>query len=269
MYRAFYGLTEHPFTKDIPAGRLYISHDHKSFMGCMEYFKAVKGFAVAYGRPGMGKTTSIRAFVTSLNPQLLKVVYLPLSSLTPMEFYRNLSMGLGIEPGYKKVDMFHRIQDHVINLQHQKNQTPLIILDEAQFLSSAILNELRMAFNFQVDSKNHAMVLLCGQSTLLNVLNLHIHEPLRQRIAAHHEFTGLRSDEVGEFLTAQLTHCGLKEPLFTLDAVEAIAGIAHGSPRTICSLAEKALLIGVQRKLKALGADVIRDAYEATAIFES
>lgn len=49
--------------------------------------------------------------------------------------------------------MFRRIQDHVINLQHQKNQTPLIVLDEAQFLSSAVLNELRMVFNFQMDSK--------------------------------------------------------------------------------------------------------------------
>lgn len=111
------------------------------------------------------------------------------------------------------------------------------------------------------------MVLLCGQSTFLNILNLHIHEPLKERIAVHHEFTGFKPEEVGEFLAAQLTYCGLTEALFTPGAVQAITGIAHGSPRTVCFPTEKSLLIGAQRKLKALGADVIRDAYEATVIF--
>lgn len=55
VYRAFYGLTANPFAKDMPVNRLYISHGYKAFTGCMEYFKTVKGFAVAYGRPGWAK----------------------------------------------------------------------------------------------------------------------------------------------------------------------------------------------------------------------
>lgn len=268
MYKAFYGLTANPFAKDWPVDQLFVSQDYKQFAARMEYFKNVKGFAVAYGRPGLGKTTCLRSFTARLNPQLFKVVYLALSAVTVLEFYRNLSFGLGLLPKQKKVDMFHQVQDHIVNLHHQKNQTPLIIIDEAQFLGSAILNELRMLFNFQMDSKNHAMVLLCGQPAFLHQLNLHIHEPLRQRIMVHHEFKGLQPDEVGDFLTTLLTRCGAGEPIFTPDAITAMANASHGSPRILGSLAEKALLLGVQEKVRSLDAAFIHAAYEATMIYE-
>ena len=100
----------------------------------MEYFKQAKGFAVVHGLPGVGKTTALRAFTATLNPQLYRVVYLPLSILTVREFYRNLAMGLGLIPMQKKVDMFHQIQDQIINFHHQKKQTPFIILDEGSSL---------------------------------------------------------------------------------------------------------------------------------------
>gem|GEM_PF-5180179 len=48
--------------------------------------------------------------------------------------------------------MFHSLRDHIVNLICHKSQTPFIILDEGQFLGGAILNELRMLFNFQMDS---------------------------------------------------------------------------------------------------------------------
>lgn len=269
MYKAFYSMTSNPFSKNVPVEKLFISNDLRQFFARMEYFKTVKGFAVAYGRPGMGKTTSIRAFTSKLNPQLFKVVYLPLSALTVHEFYRNLAFGLGLTPGFKKVDMFHQIQDYIINAQHQKNQTPLIIIDEAQFLGGAILNELRMLFNFQMDSQNHAMILLCGQSSFVNQLNLHIHEPLRQRIMVKHEFKGIGPDEFGPFLTTLLSSAGVSEPIFTEDAIKAIANASNGSPRIACTLAEKSLIIGAQHKHSTVDANTVQDAYESTLIYET
>lgn len=134
MYRTFYGMTADPFRKDIPVHQLFESEDLKAFLGRMEYFKQTKGLAVAYGRPGMGKTTAVRAFVEKLNPQLFTAVYQPLSTLTVMESYRSLCRGLGLMPSFKKVDMFHQIQDGMQTLARQKKHTPVVILDEAQFL---------------------------------------------------------------------------------------------------------------------------------------
>ena len=269
MYRTFYGFEDDPFKKELPCDKLFQSRDLEEFSSRMEYFKRVKGFAVAFGRPGTGKTTCIRAFTSNLNSQLFQVVYLPLSAVTVSDFYRNLSVGLGLLPKHKKVDMFHAIQDHIVNLYHQKKQTPFIILDEAQFLGSKILNELRMVFNFQMDSRNYAMVLLSAQPAFLNKLNLHIHEPLRQRTVVHYEFMGLSNEEIPQFVEKLLSNVGYEQPLFTSDAYEAIAGASSGSPRMVCTLAEKALILGAQLKTKTLDSDIIEQAYNSTMIFES
>ncbi|MCR4443169.1 MAG: ATP-binding protein [Peptococcaceae bacterium] len=203
-YQVFYGLTMNPFAKDIQAEHVYVSRDYQQFSSRMEYFKQVKGFALVYGEPGSGKTTSLRSFTAKLNPQLFKVVYLPLSSVTVMDFYRHLAVGLGLQPRFRKVDIFHQVQEFVVNAHYQKNMTTFIIIDEAQFMANAILNDLRLLFNFQMDSKNYAMVLLVGQLPVLSQLSLQINEALRQRIAISYGFKGLAKDEINLYLTSLL-----------------------------------------------------------------
>ncbi|KKM12412.1 ATPase AAA [Clostridiales bacterium PH28_bin88] len=261
-FKAFYGMTFNPFDKSIQVEHIYESGDYKQFSSRMEYFKTAKGFALLYGEPGSGKTTSIRAFTAKLNPQLFKVVYLPLSSVTVMDFYRHLAVGLGLEPRFRKVDMFHQVQEYIANAHHQKNMTTFVIIDEAQFIQHAILNDLRLVFNFQMDSKNYAMVLLAGQSAFLHQLSLQINEPLRQRITINYGFKGLAKDEIGSYLTSLLKVAGVAEPLFTPDAVEAIAAFSNGLPRKVNNLAEKSLLVGYQRKVRAIDADIIQTVQE-------
>lgn len=261
-FKAFYGMTLNPFAKGIQVEHIYESNDYKQFSSRMEYFKTAKGFALAYGEPGSGKSTSIRAFTAKLNPQLFKVVYLPLSSVTVMDFYRHLAVGLGLEPRFRKVDMFHQIQEYIANAHHQKNVTIFVIIDEAQFIQHAILNDLRLMFNFQMDSQNYAMVLLAGQSAFLHQLALQINEPLRQRITINYGFKGLTREELGAYLTSLLKMAGVAEPLFTPDAVEAIAAFANGLPRKVNSLAEKSLLVGYQQKVRAIDADIIQMVQE-------
>ena len=232
----------------------------------MEYFKAAKGFACVYGEPGSGKTTSLRAFTAKLNPQLFRVVYLPLSTTTVQDFYRHLAMGLGLLPKFRKVELFHQIQEQIVKSAVQKNLTTFIIIDEAQFIQHAILHDLRLLFNFQMDSKNYACVLLIGQPLLLNLLSLQIHLPLKQRIAIHYGFKGLSKDEVPLYLTTLLKAAGVTEPLFTPEAIEAIYGFSGGLPRKINALAEKALLLGCQEKTKAIDAEIIQTVQDDSVL---
>lgn len=265
-FKAFYGMTFNPFDKSIQTEHLFKSEDLKQFSSRMEYFKTAKGFALVFGEPGCGKTTSIRSFTAKLNPQLFRVVYLPLSTVTVQDFYRHLSVGLGLEPRFRKVDLFHQIQDYIANAYHQKNMTIFVIVDEAQFIQNAILNDLRLVFNFQMDSKNYAMVLLSGQSVFLHQLSLQINEPLRQRITINYGFKGLDKEEIGLYLSTLLKTAGITEPLFTPDAVEAIASFSGGLPRKVNNLAEKGLLVGCQKKVRAIDAEIIQTVQEDAAI---
>lgn len=266
MYKLFYGLSFNPFEKGLPSQYVFESADYKEFSSRMEYFKAAKGFACVYGEPGSGKTTSLRAFTAKLNPQLFRVVYLPLSTTTVQDFYRHLAMGLGLLPKFRKVELFHQIQEQIVKSAVQKNLTTFIIIDEAQFIQHAILHDLRLLFNFQMDSKNYACVLLIGQPLLLNLLSLQIHLPLKQRIAIHYGFKGLSKDEVPSYLTTLLKAAGVTEPLFTPEAIEAIYAFSSGFPRKINALAEKALLLGCQEKTKAIDAEIIQTVQDDSVL---
>lgn len=60
------------------------------------------------------------------------------------------------------------------------------------------------------------------------------------------------------YLLALLKAAGVSEPLFTPDAIEAIAGFAGGLPRKVNNLAEKALLVGFQKQVRAIDAEIIQ-----------
>lgn len=55
------------------------------------------------------KTYSLKEFAKKLNLYLYKIVYIPLSALTVLEFYKSLSYGLDLYPPNKKVDIFKSV----------------------------------------------------------------------------------------------------------------------------------------------------------------
>ena len=85
-------------------------------------------------------------------------------------------------PTFKKSDNFRIIQEEISRLALEKRKTPVIIIDEANYISNAVLNDLKILFNFEMDSRDRAVILLVGLPQLNHTLQLAIHEPLRQRI---------------------------------------------------------------------------------------
>lgn len=260
MYRQFYGLTSHPFVKDIPSSALFVSHDLAEFRSRMEYLKTVRGIALVFGEPGVGKTTALRAFVDSLNPQQYAPVYLPLSSASVIDFYRHLAVGLGLIPRFRKVDIYHQIQQYVANQSSQRGEVPVIIIDEAHYLRHELLHELQMLMNFHMDSKNLAILILAGTPAIVPMVKIRIHDSFLQRIVVHHEFTGLEPDEAAPYFAAVLKAAGATGPIFTPDAMQAIYAFSSGAPRLINQLASKCLLCGYIHEARAIDPVIVQEA---------
>lgn len=258
-YTARYGLEFNPFlknAKDVPVQ----TQEYKEVLFRLNYLLSTKGFGILTGSAGKGKTTSIRSWASSLNPSLYKVVYSSLSTLTVMEFYRNLASELGAVPVHRKMDNFRLIQDEINRLVMEKRQTPVIIMDEANYIGTAILNDLKILFNFEMDSRDRAVILLAGLPQLNNTLRLGIHEPLRQRIVMNYNLDGLSKEEGRLYIQEKLKGAGCTQTVFEENAVEAILGAANGTPRMIDKLCNASLLIGNSTNLNIITADAVMQA---------
>jgi type II secretory pathway predicted ATPase ExeA len=257
MLTAYWEMQFNPFSKSTPGMHHFESDDFKQATARLKHLGEVRGIGLFTGNPGTAKTFTLKKYAHSLNPGLFKLFYAPLSSLTVLEFYRAIAIGLGLSPPYKKIDLFNTIQDRIRSLAKDRRVTPVIILDEGQYLSSKILNDLKILFNFDMDSDNHAVVILAGQAALATTLSMGAHEALAQRILINYTFTGLSKNEMAEYIVSKLKNCGANQTIFTDNSIEALWGCCSGSPRLVNSLAENCLRIGAQKGAKLIDPEIV------------
>ena len=104
--------------------------------------------------------------------------YSCLSTISVLEFYRQLCIQLGLEPCGRKTEMFKAIQDRVRYLIKEKNKTVLITVNEAQYLDSKILRDLKLLVNQDYDSMDCFALIMLGLPHLNDILEKPIHEEL-------------------------------------------------------------------------------------------
>ena len=139
---------------------------------------------------------------------------------------------------------FHAIQGEITRLALDKKKTPVIIIDEANYISNAVLNDLKILFNFEMDSRDRAVILLVGLPQLNHTLQLAIHEPLRQRIIMNYNIDGYTKDEGRAYIDSKLKGAGCNQDVFDDSAIEAILNASDGTARMISKLCNSALVIG-------------------------
>ena len=242
-YTSRYGLEYNPFLKGSHNPTI-VTSQYREVQSRMNYLLQTRGFGLITGQPGTGKTTAIRNWIGSLNSAAYKTVYISLSTLTVMEFYRVLAEELGYEPTYRKAENFRIIQQAINRYVIEKRMTPIIILDEANYLKNATLNDLKILFNFEMDSINKAVILLTGLPQLNTTLRLAAHEPLAQRITTNYELKPLGKEETISYINEKLKEAGSHMEVFEKNALEAIAGASNGVPRMIDKTSNQALMIG-------------------------
>ena len=262
---ARYGLEFNPFLKNSKE-ILYTGSEYNEALFRLDYLAGVKGFGLLTGAPGRGKTTVVRNWSAKLNPSLFKVIYTSLSTVTVNDFYRNLAFSLGAQAAYRKTENFHAIQGEITRLALDKKKTPVIIIDEANYVSNAILNDLKILFNFEMDSCDRAVILLVGLPQVNNTLQLSIHEPLRQRIIMNYNLDGLSKEEGREYIETKLKGAGCNQPVFAEDAIEAVLNTADGTARMISKLCNASLVIGHSRNVNSIPAEIVMQAINDSTI---
>jgi type II secretory pathway predicted ATPase ExeA len=267
MFKKYYGFNHNPFDKhSLTEKDAFESRDHKETLSRLNYLKDTRGIAIITSPPGMGKSFALRCFAKSLNPAMHQVAYICFSTVSITEFYRQLCHALQLEPHQRKSQMFKDIQYRMYSLAKEKRTPLILILDEAQDLSTPILKDLKMIMNHAYDSYTSFSMVLSGESHLNHTLQKPLHEALRQRITVHYNYQGLSASETPEYIAHKFRLAGAAESILGEGVYQAIAGYASGKARLIDTLLIEALSLGAQLGRQTIDTEIIMAAVNNLAL---
>lgn len=262
MIETFYHLSACPFDKDIPASQLLSTEPFSELKHRLEYMRRRRGLMLLTGEPGTGKTAAVRAFLERLNPSAYKVFYVPLSTVTPFDFYMMLSLEFSGLASTHKSTLFKNLQKSIRDYVENSRQTPVLVLDEAQYLPDRTLEEIPLLTNFRMDSLDPLLLILIGHSRLEARLARPLFRHLQQRILLRYQLPPLSEEQTRDYIAHHLRRVGGKPEIFTDSASLAVYKISAGVCRQINRLALAALNLGALEQKPTLSEEEI---YRASA----
>ncbi len=260
MYSDHYGFTGRPFQLT-PDPRFYFeSATHKKAMAYLGYGLAqAEGFIVVTGEIGAGKTTLTQHLLEEIDPARVLAVKIVSTNVASDDVLRLVANAFGIvSEGATKAQLLDRIEQF-LNGRAREGRKVLLIVDEAQNLPTASLEELRMLSNFQAGSRALLQIFLLGQPEFRDKVASPELEQLRQRVIATHHLQPMEPSEVGPYIEHRLKLVGWTgHPAFTEAACHALHDASGGIPRRLNGLLERLLTLGALDHLETLDAPQVK-----------
>lgn len=260
MYRAYWNMEFDPFSKEIDIKKLFKTNDFNEALTRLEFLNTTKGIGLFTGNPGSGKTYTVKYFLENLNSSLYKIVYLPLTTVSVIDFYQALAISLGLETCRSKTKLFFDIQNYIRQLVQEQKKNLVIAIDEAQLLSKDILTDLKILFNFDMDSKNMVTLILIGLPVINHTLSKRIFEDLSQRIVMKYDFKGITETDTKTYITDRLNLVNANNNIFENSSIVALANACNGSLRKLNLIIERALTIGAVENAQSINSDIVMKA---------
>ena len=245
MYESHFSLTGNPFRAATESDLIYQSAELREALDHFTYaLDSGESFVLLTGEVGCGKTTAVRAFQQRLGDDVLMAT-ISHSTLSASELLHEVAVrfGVSVDPRTSKPQLIAHLEEFW-RRRRASGATSLLVLDEAQLLKPAVLEELRLLSNLEHESSRLVHVFLVGQPEIEDRLRQPKLRPLRQRISLRYKLKPLDYEETRRYLTHRLAAAGAASPseLFTSGAVFALHYLSHGLPREINVIAGRAML---------------------------
>jgi putative secretion ATPase (PEP-CTERM system associated) len=271
MYEAFFHLTEPPFQLTPNHRYFFGSAVHKRAMGYLTYgLSQGEGFVVITGDVGAGKTTLVAHLLATLDPSKFVTATVVTTQLGADDMLRMVAANFGLaQEGLDKATVLGRLHNHLRTISSRGSRA-VVIVDEAQNLTLAALEELRMLSNLQVGRPPSLQVLLLGQPQFREKMASPDLAQLRQRIIATYHLGPISASETGEYIRHRLTRAGWRnDPSITTDSFAAVHAATGGVPRLINLLFSRVMLFAFIEQLHHIDAQMVQQvAFDLRSEFE-
>jgi general secretion pathway protein A len=246
MYCQFFRFNQAPFSIAPDPRYLFMSERHREALAHLLYgVNGGGGFVLLTGEIGAGKTTICRCFLEQI-PENCNVAYIFNPKLTVHELLAAIcgEFGIGIAQ-----DRPATIKDYVDALNaylltsYGAGRNNVLIIDEAQNLSTDVLEQLRLLTNLETNERKLLQIILIGQPELRTMLARPELEQLAQRVIARYHLDSLSERETARYISHRLAVAGLvADSPFPARLMRRIHQLTHGVPRRINLLCDRALL---------------------------
>lgn len=246
MYQAFYGLSSEPFGLDPKPVLSYNSKQHRRAMAYLQYgVSRNEGcFIIITGEIGSGKTLLLNSLVEGLAGTNVLVGRL-VAETGATDILRTIGAAFGFRvKDVPKSELLITLEAFLIS-NTSKGKRCLLIVDEAQRLTSTALEELRMLSTFQFGNDALLQSVLVGQTEFREVLQRPEMKPFRQRVAATCHLGALDRADTQGYIEHKLRTAGSTgTPIFSSDVVDEIFKASQGIPKRIDSICDQLLRAG-------------------------
>jgi len=261
MYERFYNLRERPFSLSPDPDYLYPSRVHTEALNYLRYgIEGHAGFVVVTGEIGSGKTTLLQTVLRRIDRRT-SVARLVNTQLDARELIEAVMIDFGLTPqtGQSKPMLIRDLARFLVE-QRSAGRLALLIVDEAQNLSPAALEEIRMLSNLETEKSKLIQIVLVGQPNLQDVLSRLEFEQLRQRITVRYHLRALDLEETSAYINHRLKKAAIGTPMeFSAPVTELIGRASQGLPRRINIIADATLLFGYGENQRVIGVPLVEE----------
>ena len=262
MYNRFFGFDADPFRVNPDPRFLYMSEGHAEALATLVYaVQERKGFITLTGEVGTGKTTILNALLARLEPTV-QTAFIFNTALEVEDLFATLLEELELAPvePFRKSAALSRLNRYLIDRLEKGLQT-LLIVDEAQNLSEALLEEIRMLSNLETPQSKLLQIMLVGQPELAEKLERPQLRQLRQRVELRHSIRALHAQETASYVRERQRVAGHpRGDVFTAAAERTVYRFSRGIPRVINVLADNALIVAFSRQSTRVSGQMVEDA---------
>jgi general secretion pathway protein A len=261
MYQDYFGIEENPFSLTPDPRYLYMARGHQEALAHLLYgVREGGGFVLLTGEVGTGKTSVCRCLLEQL-PDEAQVALILNPRQNEVELLSNICDELGIDapPVDSVKTLVDRLNRHLLSL-HAEGRHAVLIIDEAQNLSPAVMEQVRLLTNLETDKQKLLQIIFIGQPELGDLLNREDLRQLAQRISARFHLDPLSAAEARDYIAHRLAVGGIGHEIFTAGARAEIYKHSRGVPRLINSLCDRCLLAAYVQETRQIDRKIVRAA---------
>jgi general secretion pathway protein A len=264
MYNDFFGFRANPFSPNPDPRFLFFTPDIEEALACLTYgIQTGKGFVLLSGEVGTGKTTIVNMLLEWLQAQHAATSFVFNSRLNEDQFLDFMMADFGIScDSHSKSQLLLCLNDWLLE-RHRAGEKAVLIVDEAQNLSSEVLEELRLLTNLETFTAKLLQIVLVGQPELEYKLKEPHHRQLLQRITLRVKTHALNLEQTRRYIAQRLRLAGANGArIFGDEAIPAIHFHSQGIPRLVNLLCEHALVNAFVEQKKEISLAMIDDVAE-------